>query len=157
MVKLKVFVKELGPGTVYMGEKSDYWIIAQLENGMIIELFDYKCFAREIEVNSTIDCLILAFYADIVNVGNSSKKYDRARPILTGKFIGDYTIPEEWVNLMRKSIFPGRTTQYPAVKTENGLILLYFWKKPLDLHIGEVITFNEGRLDLLAWKPIEED
>ena len=76
---MRVYIKDFWPSTVYMDQKSDYLIIAQLDNGMIVELFDFRCFAREFEINTTIDCLILAFYVHIMNFNEYEKKgYDIA-------------------------------------------------------------------------------
>ncbi len=185
-ITTRALIKDFGPGTVYLDEKTDYWIIAQLDNGMMIKLFDYKCFAREMEINTTIDCLILAFYAKNINTVDFTKEHDMEKPIFTGKFIGDYTIPKRWVKRMerpRSEVPYSITLQdsngnvladytppkilkekkhlkpeiYPAVQTVNGLILLYFNEDPPDLKVGDVISFNEGRLDLLAWNPVKQE
>lgn len=147
---MKVFIKDFWPSTVYMDIKRDYLIIGQLDNGMIIELFDYKNYAREFEVNMTIHCLIVAFYPQINSI-DFTKGHKRDKPILTGRYIEEYLIPESWWTYDESL----KSKTYPAVQTVNGIILLYFNKYPTDLKDGDVITFFEGRLDLLAWRPLE--
>jgi hypothetical protein len=132
-----------------MDEKSDYLIIGQLSNGMIVELFDH--FNPNIKINTTIDCLVLAFYVDDINSVDFTKGHKRDKPIFTGRFIENYVIPESWWAYDERL----KSKTYPAVQTVNGIILLDFLKKPKDLKDGDIITFSGGRLDLFAWKPIQ--
>ena len=151
---MRVFIKKFWPSTVYMDQKSDYLIVAQLDNGMIVELFDFRCFAREFEINTTIDCLILAFYVHIMNFEEYEKKgYDISHPFLKGEFIETYILPKKW-HKFNKSY---EEREYPAVKTDNGIMPIEFcWEKDRgDLKEGDFFTFTVGRLDLCRWLPIE--
>ena len=163
-----------------MDQKSDFWIVAELDNGMIVELFDPECFARNFEINKIIDCLILAFYVQDINAVNFEYGHDKEHPILTGRYIGEYTLPNNWVERIKKlkpktysevqvSTSDGQILAnydkhkkvkeelhtYPAVQTVNGILLLSFDSIPKELNIGDIITFSVGRLDLLAWRPID--
>ncbi len=146
---MRAFIKDLWPSTVYMDQKSDYLIIAQLDNGMEVELFDH--FNPNIKINTIIDCLILALGTININSVDFTKGHDRSKPIFTGRFIENYQIPESWWNYDKRQI----SKTYPAVQTVNGIILLDFLKTPKDLNDGDIITFSEGRLDLIAWRPLE--
>ena len=148
---MRAFIKDFWPSTVYMNIKRDYLIIGQLDNGMIVELFDPNCFAREFKINMTINCLILAFNTKNMNSVDFSKDHDRAKPIFTGRYMKEYRIPEEWW-VYDESL---KSEIYPTVQTVNGILLLDFFKEPTGLKDGDIITFSEGRLDLLAWKPLE--
>ncbi len=99
---MRVFVQNLYPGTEYMGQVSDYVIIAQLNNGMTIGIFDYHCFARAINRYTVIECLLVGFLPHNVNSVDFSKGYDKFRPIFTGEFIGDYMIPDDWTQFFKK-------------------------------------------------------
>ena len=146
---MRAFIKDLWPSTVYMDQKTDYLIIAQLDNGMIVELFDH--FNLNIKINTTIDCLVVAFYVNDINLVNFTKGHKRDKPIFTGRFIENYVIPESWWKCDEKL----KSKTYPAVQTVNDILLLYFFEEPTDLNDSDIITFSEGRLDLLAWKPLE--
>ena len=148
---MRIYIKDFWPSTVYMDLKSDYLIKGQLSNGMIIELFDSDCLAREFEVNTTIECLTLALNTKNINSVDFTAGHDRSKPIFTGKFLEEYSIPESWWAYDERL----KSKTYPAVQTVNGIILLDFLKKPKDLKDGDIITFSEGRLDLFAWKPLE--
>ncbi|TFF88806.1 MAG: hypothetical protein EU548_08400 [Promethearchaeota archaeon] len=124
-------------------------IIAQLDNGMIVELFDH--FNPNIEINKTIDCLILALNTKNINSVDFSKGHDKSKPIFTGRFIETYLIPESWWVYDERL----KLKTYTAVQTVNGILLLDLFKEPRDLNDGDIITFIEGRLDLKAWRPIE--
>ena len=87
---MRAFIKDFWPSTVYMGEKTDYLIIAQLDNGMIVELFDH--FNPNIKINTKIDCLILALNTKNINSVDFSIGHDRSKPIFTGHFIEKYPI-----------------------------------------------------------------
>jgi len=175
--KMKVFIKDYCPSTVYMGEKSHYLIVGQLDNGMIVEIFDPQNFAPEIKVNTSVECLILVFYPHFNEI-DFKKGHQRDHPIITGRFIEEYVISEDWnkriialknkqnrytsdptkeENILIKKNYkiPKEPIIYPAVQTVNGILLMYFNEEPKDLNNGDIITFTEGRLDLLSWRPIE--
>lgn len=174
---MRVVIKDFWPSTVYMDIKRDYLIIGQLDNGMIVEIFDPENFAPEIKVNTIIDCLILVFYPHFNEI-DFTKSHERDHPIITGRFIGEYVISDDWVKritalknrqkrytmertsegdvlINKKYTIPKEPVIYSAVQTVNGIMLMYFNKKPKDLNVGDIITFSEGRLDLLAWRPLE--
>jgi hypothetical protein len=148
---MKVFIKKIWASTVYMDQKSDYMMLGKLDNGMLVELLDVFDSTHGLKSDQKIDCLILAFHARLPNEEKFSERHNRAKPIFTGSYLGEVPVPRGWKRFEKKF----EETKYPTVQTVNGKILVDFLKDQDDLKVGDIITFREGRLDLLDWKLIE--
>ena len=79
--------------------------------------------------------------------------------ILTGEYIDSYDIPKNWIPLMEPKWFKQILKEPSAIKTSDGLFLLYPFhtrkKKPIE-NFPRVVTIVAGRIDLVAWRPFLE-
>lgn len=149
---MKVLIKKVNPRTEYQGVISDFWVNVQLKTGKLVQLFDCEPFDLRDYENVKIECLVLAFMAK--DISNNHIE-ELAHPHLEGNIIRDYEIEKKWVDI-HNSLNDHRR-YWSAVETLDGIFLI----DPGDLKLITIkeknrISFTVGRLDLLAWLPIEK-
>ena len=95
---------------------------------------------------------------ELLNSEGAISGGDEGVIILTGKHIDSYTIPEKWNPLIQRTSFKALFNKPSALKTEDGIYLLYPFHSrkqvPLEEMSQEVIM--GGTLRLEAWLPIHE-
>ena len=150
---MKILVKKVYPGTTYEEKIYDYSILAGTETGLEIVLFDRERFDLRQYEGKIVNCLINAFYPKIVSGNELNRKYKPEHPIIRGIFIGDYNIPDFWLEYEDSLILEG----WYAVKNADGVFII----DPNDfqypsINVDDEIIFTVGRLDLLAWHPLDD-
>jgi len=148
---MKILFEKVNSGATYQEKIYDFWIHGKTQSGETIVLYDDGFDLREHE-GKLVKCLILAFMAQIINPREENKEHDPYHPIINGQYIGEYTVTKEWLECDDDLILEG----YHGVQTIDGIFLL----EPTDLQgisvkKGAEIIITVGRLDLLAWLPIE--
>jgi len=75
--------------------------------------------------------------------------------ILTGEYIDSYSIPEEWTPLTQRRSFKVLFKEPSALKTEDGIYLLYPFHSKRQVPIEEIPqeVIMAGALRLEAWHP----
>jgi hypothetical protein len=127
-------------GTRCLGPKAiDFWVLSELENGKIVEIFDLNPFDLRGYEGKYLDCLIEACVGDIE---------EDTRFIIKGKFIQDYVLPSKWKGLYDPII------NHSAVETDYGIFLIDPGESLFDDKDGQNIEFDGFRLDLLAYMPL---
>lgn len=89
----------------------------------------------------------------------SSENNEKRHMIITGEFIDSYTIPEEWIPLIKSKWFKGILHNASAIDTNEGFFVLYPFhlgtRIPLD-KFPKTVSIGAGRIDLVAWHLISE-
>ena len=150
---MKILFEKVHLGSTYQGKTYNFGIDTKTESGLELILFDPGFDLREHE-GKVVDCLILAFYASPMDFEEYKKKrYDKRNPFLKGEFIEIYKIPKKWHKFNKGY----EEREYPAVRIVHGIMPIEFCSEEDkgDLKDGGFFTFTVGRLDLLAWNPIE--
>jgi len=92
-------------GTVCLRPNAkDYWVLSELDNGEIIEIFDLIPIDLRGYEGKYLDCLIEACVGEIE---------EDTRFIIRGKFIQEYFLPSKW-----KVIYDPEVN-HSAVETDN--------------------------------------
>ncbi|MEJ2251393.1 MAG: hypothetical protein P8Y97_17290 [Candidatus Lokiarchaeota archaeon] len=148
---MEILFENVNSGAIYQEKIYDFWIHGKTSNGKSIVLYDDGFDLRKYE-GKVIKCLILAFMAQKINPKEENKELDPFHPIINGQYMGEYEVPEEWSEYDYDLNLEG----YHGVQTKDGVFLL----EPTDLQgisieKGEEIIITVGRLDLLAWLPID--
>lgn len=63
MKTTKIKILKIEPGAQYDNQIWDYWIIAELENGEIITIFDSECHIKAFKVGEYLDVFLSALFA----------------------------------------------------------------------------------------------
>ena len=89
--------------------------------------------------------------------GFNSKDNGSQDIILTGEYIDSYVIPEKWIPLMEPNWFRRVLKEPSAIKTDDGIFLLYPFHLRKNVPIErfpKIVTIATGCIDLAAWHPI---
>lgn len=149
---MKIKFEKVDCGATYQGKTYDFWINGKTESGLKVVLYVDGFDLREYE-GKVVDCLILAFMAQDINSIDENETHDLHHPIIKGKYLGSYKIPDEWLKCEKDLLLEA----YYGIQTQEGIYLIELIDiEGLSIKKGEDIIFTVGRLDLLAWLPIEE-
>lgn len=148
---MRILFEKVNIGATYQEKVYDFWIHGKSKSGEKIVIYDDGFNLQEYK-GKIINCLVLAFMAQIINPKEESKKYDPYHPIIKGQYLGEYSISEEWLQCDEDLSLEG----YHGIQSVDGIFLL----EPTELQDasikkGDEIIITVGRLDLLAWLPIE--
>lgn len=146
---MKIYIDEVNLGSTYMETTYDYRIYGKTESGLKMIIFDDKFDLRNYQ-GKTIECLIIAILPQEID-----KETDPRHPKIDGIFIGKYAIPKKWEPCEKQNDFL-YNVERNAVETKDGIIIIDTDEYVNSLNKGDHITFTVGRLDLMAWLPIED-
>ena len=127
--------------------------IGQFKNGLEFKILDSMSLGIEEMINQEIECLLLA---------NLSKfpetiKTEPTLPLLEGKYIGEYDIPNKWkIGAIFKLDPDWHEYTYHAIQTDLGIIVFRSSKlKNYDVKIGNIFKFRVFDFEIMAWESIE--
>ncbi|MFW9970369.1 MAG: hypothetical protein ACFFDF_09230 [Candidatus Odinarchaeota archaeon] len=150
---MKIYIDKVNPGSTYMETIYDYRIYGKTESGFEIIIFDDKYDLRNYQ-GKTIECLINAILPQEIDKKYESKETDPRHPQIEGSFIGKYAIPKKWKPCEKQNDLLYAVDRH-AVETKDGIIIIDTDEYVNSLNKGDHITFTVGRLDLMAWLPLE--
>jgi hypothetical protein len=153
---MRVFINKVGKSTYDRTSEKiiDFWIEGILESGKIIHFFDVDPFDLRDFEKEEINCLI---FAGVNKLPFQKKtKEDFAHPIFSGKYLGEYEIPNNWKLGSLHLDFMDLFSKYHAIQITEGIILTSPKNaKYLLLNKGDSFKFKVTKLELLAWEPIK--
>ncbi|KKM90541.1 hypothetical protein LCGC14_1237540 [marine sediment metagenome] len=118
----------------------NYTILAQVECGKQIEIFDYQGYNLRRYIGKKIKCLLFTWI-----------KEDPPGFLLKGVYIGKYEKNEDWTQPEGES----NLSNYYAIQTSDGIFLIN--KRSVEkynLKNGKKVIFYTDRIDLFSWLPI---
>ncbi|MHA2127887.1 MAG: hypothetical protein ACW99E_21500 [Promethearchaeota archaeon] len=141
-MKLKII--EVNPDSFAVGRNGVkswiYWVLAETENGLEMEIFDLNGFDLRKYKNKYVDCLIMATAGDMEDVPQFT---------ISGRFIQNYSLPSKWKGMGDLGFHAS------AVKTDYGVFLVESNDLRFKGKDGKIVEFNGFRLDLFYYIPIE--
>jgi len=145
---MKVLIKDVKIGAKYEGKIYDFFILGQLKSGLQIRIFDLFGYDLRQYINLKVNCSIQAII--IENINNN---ININNPFVKGIFVQQISIPLSWIKINSEI----RDSNWYGVQNNDGI---YFINpsdlQNLNLKKGDIVEFNVGRFDLLAWHPINE-
>jgi len=140
-ILMNIHVKNVEIGAEYQSVIYDFWIVALLENGESIKIFDCVPFDIRKYLGKTIKVVLSAGF--LKNISCTSN-FERQ---VYGEFLGEYKIPD-WSTNHRQD---EDRTRWLGIKTNNGIFLLNPSEfENLKMSIGDRLAFDVGRFDLIA-------
>ncbi|MHA1147088.1 MAG: hypothetical protein ACTSR8_02475 [Promethearchaeota archaeon] len=139
----------------YEDKVFSYDVIVKLENGRELLVRDDVPWDFREYIRKQLDFLISAAYISKINLITESEEKNNKSPVIRGKYIGEYTIPEKWLQCEGFKGYPRKH----AVDYEGNIFLITqrdFRRQGIEVQVGEEIVFMAAGLELKAWLPIEE-
>lgn len=156
---MEIIIKKVRLGAEYEGKIANFWILGQLKDSSCIWIFDHKAYDLRKHINSSVECLILAFLVNINQKDYKTNNNKSVTNIISGNFIKSALITSDW-----KLPWNYKEKHFAAIKTNNGVFLLDWADlKTIPIRDNIEIKFKEldelklyvERFDLVAWHPIE--
>lgn len=139
----------------YEDEVFRFTILGQLENSRMVKIRDIKPFDLRNFIGKVVDCLINVSVMGYINAIQESDEKNSKSPVLRGKYLGEYKIPEKWEQCKGYKIVQGKH----AIEYDGMIFLITqrdFQRQNIEVEIGDEIIFQAGGLELKAWLPLEE-
>lgn len=132
---MRLYVERVEVGAMYEGIIYDYSIYARTEDGKRIEILDDNCFNLTNKIATYVDALLFIF--DTPNI--------HTEETITGVYVGEICV-KDWAHISIDI-----QNKYHAISTESGTFLFDFEENERKISIGEVITLDIMRYDLVAY------
>lgn len=156
---MEIIVKKVRSGAEYEDKIANFWILGQLKDSSRIWIFDQKAYDLRKHLNSSVECLILAFLVNIIQKDYKTDSKESITNIISGNFIKSALITSEW-----KLPWNYKEKPFAGINTNNGEFLLDWADlKTIPIRDNIEIKFQEldelklyvERFDLVAWHPIK--
>ena len=154
---MKVYIKDIETRTYdpYEDKIHSFKILGQLENSRMVKIRDLRPFDLRNFIGKVVDCLISVSVMGYINAIQESDEKNISSPVIRGKYLGEYTIPEKW-----KQCKGFKNIQGKHAIDYYGVVFLItqrdFQRQNIEVKIGDEIIFQAGGLELKAWLPLEE-
>ncbi|TFE19274.1 hypothetical protein [Cohnella luojiensis] len=132
---MRLYVERVEVGAVYEGIIYDFWVYARTEDGKRIKIFDDNKFNLTNKIASYLDALLFIF--DTPNIHTEES--------ITGVYVGEICV-RDWAHISIDI-----QNKYHAISTNSGTFLFDFEENERNISIGETITLDVMRYDLVAY------
>ncbi len=130
-----------------------FTIDAVLENGRLVLIRDEKPYDFREYIGKEVDLLIRISYMNKINAITKDINDTTKNPIIKGKYLGKYNIPEKWKKNEDFSDISG----YHAINYDGMIFLISprdFIRHSVTIKIGEEFTFQTAGMEIEAWLPL---
>jgi len=177
---LKVFISDIIVRKSKYDDSNLFFIMGELQSGLELCINDNRYYPKDF-IGHQVEMLLCVKRSPFLERGMNEKlflsdeycsvelidelkkkrvlrkPYYRKELELTGKFIDSYTIPEDWIPLIKSKFFRGLLKDSSALETEHGIFPLspfHLTKRVPIEEFPQEVTIATGRIDLAAWHPI---